>query len=314
MPETPVGERAPVPAEVYAIAGRVPGWEGRRDLEVVPTAEGLSFNNLNYRVTVDGAEYILRVGEPNVRHLGVRRADEREAVFAASRAGICPEVLYFDADGNMVTAFVSGRHWEREEFHDETKLRRLAETLRRLHAIQGVPANGSVFRRIESLLESARAFRLELPANLDAQLTLLGQIEAERKADPHSRPGLVHGDLWFGNFLDDGERLYLLDWEFGGTGDGLYDLATVVLAAAYSDAYSDEEQAQLLRFYGYNAPDALLQLKNMIYARFFFEGAWSLVQHRLRGSEDYDLRLHSRDMFQRLDDRLEGRPERWPYE
>lgn len=130
------------------------------------------------------------------------------------------------------------------------------------------------------------------------------EIEQQRLHDPRYIPGLAHNDLWANNFLDDGEHLSLLDWEFSGTGDGMIDLATLSLAGNYSE----EEQRTLLVAYGLNAPDDFATLQTMKWAVRFFEAGWALVMHGLRGSGsdtsgkqgDYNYLAHASRMFERL--------------
>jgi thiamine kinase-like enzyme len=299
MTDEPPDQQAQLLTEARRIAGLVPQWSGRT-LQIAALEDVISLNNANYRVRVDDEEYVLRVAATTARFLGVTREDEHNAARAAAEAGICPPVLYADADGHLVTRFVRGRHWEPHEFHEPANMARVADTLRRLHAIKGVAANGSVFRRVERLLASAIDLGLALPERVSHYLAELGRLEAERALDRRFRPGLSHNDFWGNNFLDDGERLWLVDWEFGGDGDGLFDLATFSIGARYTD----EERAALLAAYGYAEREDLGRLRAMEYAVFFFEGAWALVQHGLRGSGGYDFAAHATRMFGRLDERL----------
>ena len=146
-------------------------------------------------------------------------------------------------------------------------------------------------------MASASALGLPLPAQIERHRVWLREFAARRAADTRFGPGLCHNDLWANNFLDDGERLWLLDWEFGGVGDGLYDLATVAMAGRYD---SDGERA-LLDAYGPAEPgdrEALAGMKQVVRA---FEGAWALVMHGLRGSDgDFDYRAYAQRTFDAL--------------
>jgi thiamine kinase-like enzyme len=288
---------APLPPDVAAIVERVPDWAGARTVAAAPLPDVIALNNTSYRVTVDGADYVLRVGNDTARFLGVRRADERAALLAAAAAGIAPPVLYADLDGNLVTQLVAGRHWTPEEFMLPANRARVVDTLSRLHAIAGVPADGSAVRRIEGLLASAAELGLPRPDGVEAHLEQLHRFVAQRQADPRFRTGLSHNDFWHNNFLDDGERLWLVDWEFAGDGDPLFDIATFCIGARYDD----EQRAEVLRAYGYAEPGDLQVLAGMQRVVFFFEGAWALVQHGLRGSAGYDYAAHAERMFRRLD-------------
>jgi thiamine kinase-like enzyme len=172
------------------------------------------------------------------------------------------------------------------------------DTLRRLHAIRGVAADGSVVRRIEALLASAWELGLPRPAGLDGYLKRLHAFAGARRTDPRFQPGLCHNDFWHNNFLDDGERLWLVDWEFSGDGDPLFDVATFCLGARYTA----EQQEVILAAFGCSEPGNLALLREMQSVVFLFEGAWALVQHALRGSAEYDYQAHAARMFGRLED------------
>ena len=282
--------------EVQTLLARIPLLAGATNLHVAPLQGVVSLNNAVCRVTVGPNAYLLRVASQTASLLGIRRSEERAAAQAAAQAGVGPEILYADDAGNLLMPFLVGRHWQPDEFHDPANMARLMHTLRRLHEVKKVPAEGCVYRRVERLLDSARVLSLPLPPGLDAHLDTMRHIEAERKADTRFRPGLSHNDFWANNFLDDGQNLWLVDWEFAGDGDGLYDLATLAMAGKYSEA----EQIALLHAYGYTHPGDYQQLQSMKTIVRLFESAWALVMHGLRGSEHYDYLGQSHKMFQML--------------
>jgi thiamine kinase-like enzyme len=235
-----------------------------------------------------------------VSHLGVRRSEEFSAARAAAEADLAPPVLFADdTAGHTLIPFIAGRHWERDEFREPQNITRVAQTLRRLHGITDISGeDGSVYRRVERLMESARTLGLPLPPNLEDCRKRLRDIEAEQASGPCAASGLNHNDFWANNFLDDGERLWLLDWEFAGRGDGLYDLATTAMAGGFGP----EEEARLLGEYGHDPTMGREALWSMRWVVLFFEAAWSLVMHGLHGSGGYDYADHSRKMFARMAD------------
>ena len=150
------GQAVPiVPPEVRAIANRIPLFAGVSDLHIAPLTGVISLNNTNYRVEAGGASYLLRIGSESACFLGIRREEEIEAAQAAASVGVGPQVLYAEPTGVMVMPFIEGKHWEPETFHVPANIARIAETLRRLHAVKTVTAQGSEFRRIERLIDSA---------------------------------------------------------------------------------------------------------------------------------------------------------------
>ena len=282
--------------DIRVLIERIPLFHVSETVRVEPLSGGASLNNANYCLTWHDQKYVLRVALEAARFLGVRREEELEAAHAAATIGLAPEILYSEPAGHLLMPWINGRHWEREEFHEPHNLQRLAAALKQLHSLNHLRGDGSVYRRIERLLESAVSLQQELPENIAQFRVRMADIEARRRADPRFTPGLVHNDFWANNFLDDGERLWIVDWEFGGHGDGFYDLATTVLAGGYSE----DEQLLFLEAYGCTHSEDRQALEAMKFIVSFFEGAWALVLHGLRGSSDYDYFSHSRRMFDRM--------------
>lgn len=287
------------------IVAKVPAFAGRGEVEIAPLSGVQSLNNEIWIVTLPepGERYVLRVASPIAHaHLGVRRDEEGACVRAAAGSGVGPELIFYDdTTGHMVTRWVAARpSWAAADFAERRNMSRLADLLRRMHQVPVAGPAGMAFRRVERLVESVRRLRLEAPAGLDGYLRRLGEIEAMRQADRSMGEGLNHNDLWANNMLDDGERLWLVDWEFSGPGDGYFDLATVSMAGGFGAA----EDARLLGEYGAGAYETLQSAK---WAVRLFEAAWSLVMHHQSmdrydaAGKTFDFLGHSKAMFASLD-------------
>ena len=293
-----------IPPDVQALVARIPFFESASHVSIAPLQDVISLNNANYRVEADGTAYLVRLGAETARFLGIDRDEEIAAAKAAASVGVGPKILYAGSEGGMVMPFIVGRHWKPEDFHEPSNMARVAEVLRRLHNVRDAPANTSIYGRVKYLLANVRLLLPDPPA-LDSYQAKMGLIEQERACDAFTTPGLTHGDFWANNFLDDGQRLWLLDWEFAGISDGLYDLATLSMAGQYTES----EQQTLLDLYGYHAPDALENLRRMQWITRLFEAAWALVQHGLivtkrREPSDFDYLSYANRMFALMEEHL----------
>jgi thiamine kinase-like enzyme len=188
--------------------------------EVSVVEGGLS--NRAWRLEVAGTAWFVRLGHPGALALGVDRVSECSLLASVAAAGLAPEVVACEpAAGLLVTRFVTGRTWQAADVALEANLQRLAKCLRTLHGLH-VPAGIQAVR----YARQARRLRAGLPSGADdARLheradRLFGRID-----DRGFAPALCHHDLHHLNVLDDGERLWLVDWEYGGRGDPLMDLA-----------------------------------------------------------------------------------------
>jgi thiamine kinase-like enzyme len=189
---------------------------------LVPVRGGLS--NHAWRAQAPGLDCFVRLGGLNAADLGVDRQSECRLLGVTADAGLSPPVMVCDPDRNLlVTRFVAGGVWRREDVHEPLNLRRLGGLLRRLHALPVPPGLAQVSferqaRRLEEQLEPCEVTDRGVRAVAD------GAFAALASGTPRLAP--CHNDLHHLNVLDDGERLWLVDWEYGGCGDPLFDLAS----------------------------------------------------------------------------------------
>jgi thiamine kinase-like enzyme len=190
--------------------------------EIVPG--GLS--NHAWRTEHAGEAYFVRLGASDAERLGVDRASECRMLAIAAAAGLAPQVVACEpASRLLVTRFVPGRHWSRTDAREPRNLRRLGASLQRLHALPPAPG----VRRLDFPVQAA-----QLEAGLTCfegidhalQDAARGALEVLRARQAPIR--LCHTDLHHLNVVDAGERLWLVDWEYSGAGDPLFDLAGLV--------------------------------------------------------------------------------------
>ena len=204
-------------SELAAAVERV--WPGR-DVRVEVLGGGITNHNL--KVEVDGEMFVLRVagqGHGPARHRprGRARGDR-----AAAALGIGPEVVAFvEPEGWLVTRFVAGEIPPLERMREPAMLARVAAALRAFH--DGAPIAGSSTHSASWRIpgDGARAGRDDPGrVRVGARARDADRGEALRR---RARP--CHNDLLNANFLDDGERLCIVDWEYAGMGDRFFDLA-----------------------------------------------------------------------------------------
>ena len=189
-------------------------------LEALPG--GLS--NHAWRADVGGRRYFVRLGRVGADRLGVDRHSEHALLTLAAAAGLSPPILACDpAHGLLVTDYVEGRTWTRDDARVPRNVARLGERLRVLHGLP-VPAGLAPrsFAASAALLEA----QLCVPGREVAALRQAGRSALARLATRQDLAVPCHDDLHHLNLVDDGARLWLVDWEYGGAGDPAYDLAS----------------------------------------------------------------------------------------
>jgi thiamine kinase-like enzyme len=276
--------------EPERIAERV--WpDGIRSLE--PLGGGIT--NRNFKVTLlDGAQVVLRVGGKDTELLGIDRDNEHAATRAAAEAGLAPEVVAFvEPEGYLVTRFVDGGPVPVEDVRRLATLREIAGGLRRFHDGPAIPGRFDSFRVVEAYCATATGRGVALPPGYAAAKEVADRIESARGVQP---PAPCHNDLLNANFISDGERIWIVDWEYAGMGDRFFDLANF----SVNHELSADENEELLRLYfGEVLEDDVRSLTLMRFMSDFREAMWGVVQQGLSELE-FDFADYAESHFERL--------------
>jgi thiamine kinase-like enzyme len=193
-----------------------------------------------------GERCFVRLSPPNAGRLGVDRGAECELLRIVAQAGLAPGVIRCDPSRRLlVTRHVAGHAWRREEAQAPRNIERVARALRQLHSLRVEPG----MRRVDFAAQSAH-----LEAQCVGSSPVHGDLRA-RSAETlavlrsTARPEtLCHNDLHHLNLIEAGDRLWLVDWEYGGVGDPIFDLASFLC----QHDCGHREQEKLLGAYGAN--------------------------------------------------------------
>lgn len=261
--------------------------------------------NTNYLITADGKKYALRVSGENTAVLGINRRNEYIALQTAAKAGIGAEVAAFLLpEGHLVTRYIEGRHWTVEEYRTPAVLKRVVETVKRVHALPPVDFSFSPFRRMESYTAWVRSMGVELPAGFAGLTARAAEIEAAQRRDRSAWHAFCHNDLFSVNFMDDGKNVRILDWEFAGMGDIYFDLVALVYAYDSDGPLPPDLEEKLLEFYfGRVTSLHRSRLEGMKFMLMLFTALWGLAQHgqvlsgAIPPAEDFDYLAYASEIF-----------------
>ena len=252
----------------------LPCWTGLS--EIAPLAGGMT--NHNFRVRDARGQYALRFGH-DLPQYGVLRFNELAIARAAHAAGVTPEVVYA-ADGVMVSRFIEGRTLQEADLRDPSRLPAVVALLQRCHREVAQLVRGPVL--MFWVFQVLRNYFAMLDATPDH--LLLRQLPALRLEAAHLEAGIgpvdivvAHNDLLAANFIDDGARLWLIDWEYAGFNSPLFDLANL----SCDNAFSRELDQELLGQYFGAKPDAQRQrsFDCLRRASLLRELLWGAVSH-----------------------------------
>lgn len=285
--------------EAEARAARLPCWRGRVELE--PLLGGIS--NLSFVARDQGGKFVVRFGEDVPVH-GVVRERELAVSRAAHAAGISPEIVYA-AQGVFVVRFIEGRTLGASDVRDPDTLTRIVALVGRSHGnvpryLNGPPPSFCVFRAIRDYARTlAGAHSRSYPA-LPRWLEAADRLEAAAKG---SARVLAHNDLLAANIIDDDDRLWLVDWEYGGFNSPLFDLANL---ASNNELPPEQETWLLERYFGAPAAGGVARgYSAMTCASLLREAMWSLVSE-LHFTLDFDYAAYAALYLERFERAYDG--------
>lgn len=269
-------------------------WTG----EVDPQPLGGGITNVNFVVEDGGSKYVVRVGNDIPVHQ-VMRFNELTASRAAEAAGISPAVRHHEP-GALVIDFVDGKTLGEEDVRHPDMLPRLIPLLRQCHI--GIPEQlrgpvlmfwvFHVIRDYGWTLEEGSSHHLsKLPSLLEASADLenaVGKIDLV----------FGHNDLLPANFIDDGERVWLIDWDYAGFNSPLFDLGGL---ASNNGLSPEQEEWMLEAYFEKPADDGLWRsYAAMKCASLLRETMWSMVSE-IYSDLDFDYGAYTAENLSRFE-------------
>ena len=258
-------------ARAAAKAASLACWSGPVDPQPLPGG----ITNLNFTVDDGGDRFVVRVADDIPIH-GIMRFNEVAASRAAHAAGVSPEVIHAEP-GVLVLRFIHGETFGEAEVRRADGEGRILPLLRRVHHDMPKYFSGPVlafwvFQVIRGYAITLRVGESRMVGEVPRYLAVNDELEA---AIGPVRMVFGHNDLLPANFMDDGERLWLIDWDYAGLNSPLFDLANL----ASNNQFSEAEEDRLLEAYFETAVDDELRhkLHAMKCASLLREAMWSMV-------------------------------------
>jgi len=263
-------------------------------LESEPEALDGGITNRNFRLRMGGEDLVLRICDRGAEVLGIDRITEEIASRRAAAEKIAPPVVAFLSDVPvLVTRWLPGGGLTPEEVRAPESLVQVARLLRRLHSCPALPTSFDVF----ALVERQRALAASLPESYERAMALARRIEAALTGPEHE-PVPCHNDLLTANFVRDGRRVCIVDWEYAGMNDRYFDLGNL----SVNNGFGPEDDRALLEAY-WDEPATerrLAALALMRLASDLREAMWGAVQQG-RSTLDFDYAAYAGEHFERLE-------------
>lgn len=195
--------------------------------------------NTNVRVTTPTRDVVVRISRHNSALLSIDRQAEYANSLAAARSGAAPAVVEYDPDQHLlVIEYVAGRTLTDADLDDVGTLRRVAEACRTLHAGPRFVNHFDMFDVQRSYLDTVVRHGFRLPPRYLEFMPQVRRIRAALSSYPTSTVP-CNNDLLAANFVDTGDRIWVIDYEYAGNNDPCFELGNIWSEATLPPGHLD---------------------------------------------------------------------------
>lgn len=233
--------------------------------------------NHSYKITrEDGEEYLVRIPGDGTEEM-INRLDEKKSTELGCNLGIDSPLLYFGDDGRKVMKFIKDPQPMSEEvMRKRENLIQAAEIFHKLHTCGvNTGVRFEVFEMADLYEKIINEGGVALYADYDEVKQTVMDIKAEVDKDGEAPRVPCHNDSLIGNWVLDGDgKLYLIDWEYSGMNEAMWDLSCLSIECEYGTEEDDELLKTYYAIEGRNA--GVKEKKRFIAAKMYVDYLWTL--------------------------------------
>jgi len=271
----------------------------KNDLTINPLEGGIT--NLNFLVNHGDQKLVVRLGQDIPEHL-VFRSNEINVSKAAYEIGVSPKLIHSEL-GVLVLEFIESETLDPKGV--QKNLKRIMPVIKKIHNeipnfLSGQPAMFWVFHVIKYY---ANFLRSNQSSHLDKIDDLLNKASKLEKLSSPREIVFGHNDFLAANFLDDGSKIWVVDWEYGGFNDPLFDIGGL----ASNNDFNQDLEKEALEMY-YEKPltnDVLSKYNSMKTASLLRETMWSMVSE-ITSKLDFDYGEYTQDNLSKFNEAFES--------
>jgi thiamine kinase-like enzyme len=232
--------------------------------------------NRNYKVSTPDGTFVARITSGGTELLAIDRECEYRNSVTAAAAGVgAPVIEYRPQDHLLVLGYLQGRTLGPADVADERNIPRIARACRLLHAGGRFGNDFDMFDIQRGYLAVARSRGFRVPDGYDDLLPSFSAAERALAARPTATVP-CHNDLLSANFIDDGDRIWLIDYELSGNNDPCFELGNI---AAESGLSADALAALVTAYYGRPRPSMTARARILGLAGMYGWTLWGAIQN-----------------------------------
>jgi thiamine kinase-like enzyme len=278
---------------------KIADWR-EKEISIQPLSGGLT--NSNFRVTVEGTPYFIRVPGESTELLAIDRKNEVYNTRAAAEAGVAPSVLYHLPEYDvMVLKFVDGKTMSKDSLRESGMPTRMAQAIRTLHAGPRFYSDFNMCRLSEHYLQLCMDRNIKIPEGYLERMSIVARIEEAMSVRPLPTVP-CNNDLLAENYIDDGKQLWLIDYEYSGNNDPCFELGNTCQEMEFDDGQIEEVCAS---YFGSVTADKITRMKlNMIMSDVGW-GLWAAIQAEI-STIDFDFWGWAMDRWSRAVQKMDS--------
>ncbi len=279
--------------DVGKIIARIDDWRGKT-VRYEPLGGGIT--NHNYKITVEGKTYVMRIPGTGTE-IFIDRENEVRCSITAAKSGVVPDILYHLKPENItVVPFILGKTLTTVEIAgNDDLIKRIVRAIKTIHAGEAFSKPFNPFDTVRSYMSYVERYNAPLPDDFPWMMSLSDNIE---KAVERNRPRDVpcHNDYLSENFIDDGKRIWIIDWEYGGQGDPFFDLGDFAVEHPLTRR---QEELIILEYCGEMVRERFYRTLLYKIISDLWWSIWAMIQSKI-SKINFDFYIYGNNRFERL--------------
>lgn len=250
--------------------------------------------NRNYVANIEGVPIVVRIGRENPEELGIDRKREYACHSYGAEIGISPKIYCYDQEsGLLISKFIEGEPLSEEKMNIPETLKKVVEMIKQYHAAPYRQRYGLMTPKemIDQYWEQIKKKRIKYPYRLLEALEIVSGFH-RCFYDPADRV-LCHNDLLSLNFIQQGKKIWLIDWEYGAWNDRFCDLASL---CSLNHLGKSERESVLETYFGHIGSNDMEHLNAMCAVMNLRDALWALLQKE-KGSNRIDYGKYFEEYF-----------------
>lgn len=264
--------------------------------QITPIIGGLTNNN--YVVECNNQKFFVRLACSNPEILGINRSKEYFFHQQAVKVNAVPSFIHYEATtGTMILPFISGSlygkygTWHQDKYQAITNVIKL---MKQYHKIVPQDQTSTPFglNIIYQYFVGLRCRNVSCPENINDTIATI-----EKMKFPKTPLVMCHHDLCFHNMIHDGEKLWLVDWEYADWNDPMYDLACLCLEQRYDE---QEKKLALKYYYGELNEEIENNFQHMMTLGLLRTALWGFLQNEIAKVHPFDYKTLANEYYQKF--------------